>query len=29
MTLSFLLLGEIEITVPRRCVPAKSRYLTD
>ncbi len=28
-TLSFLLLGEIEVTVPRSCVPAGSRYLTD
>ena len=28
-TLSFLLLGEIEVTVPRNCVPAGSRYLTD
>lgn len=28
-TLSFLLLGEIEVTVPRACVPAGSRYLTD
>ena len=28
-TLSFLLLGEIEVTVPRSCVPAGSRYLGD
>ena len=28
-TLSFLLLGEIEVTVPRSCVPAGSRYLAD
>jgi hypothetical protein len=28
-TLSFLLLGEIEVTVPRSCVPAGSRYLVD
>tara|TARA_R110000824_G_scaffold80497_3_gene202447 strand:+ start:79 stop:447 length:369 start_codon:yes stop_codon:yes gene_type:complete len=27
-TLSFLLLGEIEVTVPRSCVPAGSRYLS-
>jgi hypothetical protein len=28
-TLSFLLLGEIKVTVPRACVPAGSRYLVD
>lgn len=28
-TLSFLLLGEIEVTVPVSCVPAGSRYLAD
>ncbi|MEQ8228615.1 MAG: hypothetical protein RIA64_11070 [Rhodospirillales bacterium] len=28
-TLSFLLLGEIEVTVPKSCVPAGSRYLAD
>ena len=28
-TLSFLLLGEIVVTVPRACVPVGSRYLTD
>ena len=26
-TLSFLLLGEITVTVPRACIPAGSRYL--
>lgn len=26
-TLSFMLLGEVDITVPRSCVPAGSRYL--
>ncbi|MBO6519823.1 MAG: hypothetical protein JJ900_02940 [Rhodospirillales bacterium] len=26
-TLSFMLLGEIEVTVPRSCIPAGSRYL--
>ena len=26
-TLSFLLLGEIMVTVPRQCIPAGSRYL--
>ncbi|PIW26813.1 MAG: hypothetical protein COW30_13070 [Rhodospirillales bacterium CG15_BIG_FIL_POST_REV_8_21_14_020_66_15] len=26
-TLSFLLLGGVEVTVPRACVPAGSRYL--
>jgi hypothetical protein len=28
-TLSFMLLGEIEVTVPKSCVPAGSRYLTN
>jgi hypothetical protein len=28
-TLSFLLLGEIEVTVPKSCLPAGSRYLAD
>ncbi|MBO6946627.1 MAG: hypothetical protein JJ855_01510 [Rhodospirillales bacterium] len=26
-TLSFMLLGEIEVTVPKSCIPAGSRYL--
>ena len=26
-TLSFLLLGEFEVTVPKSCIPAGSRYL--
>ena len=28
-TLSFLLLGEIKITVPRNCLPVGSRYIAD
>lgn len=28
-TLSFLLLGEIEVTIPKSCVPTGSRYLAD
>jgi hypothetical protein len=28
-TLSFMLLGEIEVTVPKSCIPAGSRYLSD
>ena len=28
-TLSFLVLGEITVTVPRDCLPAGSRYLSD
>lgn len=27
-TLSFMLLGEIEVTVPKSCIPAGSRYLS-
>jgi len=26
-TLSFMLLGEVEVTVPKSCIPAGSRYL--